>query len=120
MGVSISIIGISTIVFGIGALIISSRARSRLTPGSLRSYIDNFSVCLAFIVIFSIWQTIRSIQGTNINVSGLANYPEYMFIVFAYAAFILTSYKILKISKEFGFKEEGKAIAKIVKPKHEK
>lgn len=115
--VSIAIISITTVIFGIAALILSSKARTRLTPGSLRSYIDNFTVCLAFIVIFSIWQTIRSFLDANIRISGLIEYPEYIFIVSAYIAFIITSYRITKISTEFGFKKEGKVIENIVKAK---
>ena len=45
--VSIAIISVTTVIFGIGALILASRARSRLSPGSIRKYIDNFSVCVA-------------------------------------------------------------------------
>lgn len=118
--VSIAIISITIMIFGIAALILSSRARSRLTPGSLRSYIDNFSVCLAFIVIFTIWQTLRIFTNSEINVNALSQYPEYIFIVFAYMAFIITSYRIVKISREFGFKDEGKVIGEIVKAKKKK
>jgi len=115
MGISITIISITTVVFGIAALVISSRARKRLTPGALRSYIDNFSVCLAFIVLFTIWQAIRSLIGSNIRVTGLAEYPEYIFIIFAYISFIITSYRVLMISKEYGFKEDGIRIEEIIK-----
>ncbi|MEK6808225.1 MAG: hypothetical protein AABY14_00895 [Nanoarchaeota archaeon] len=114
---SIVIISITTVIFGIIALVISSRARKRLTPGSLRSYIDNFNVCLSFIVLFTIWQTIRSFQGVDIQIKGLGDYPEYIFIFFAYISFIITSYRLVKISKEFGFKEEGKIITEIVQSK---
>ena len=115
--VSIAVISVTTVVFGIGALILVSRARSRLSPGSLRKYIDNFSVCLAFVVIFSIWQTIRSITGVEVSFSGFTGYPELIFIVFAYIGFIIASYRVSKISEEFGFKEEGKEIQKLVKNK---
>ena len=115
MGVSIAIISITTVVFGIAALVISSRARKRLTPGLLRSYIDNFSICLAFIVLFTIWQAVRSLLGSNIKVTGLAEYPEYIFIIFAYISFIITSYRILVISREYGFKKEGNRIGEIIK-----
>ena len=115
--VSIAIISITTVAFGIGALILASRARRRLSPGSLRKFIDNFSVCLAFIVIFSIWLTIRSITNIDVSLSGFSGYPELIFIVFAYIGFIIASYRVSKISEEFGFKEEGKEIQKLVKKK---
>ena len=115
--VSIAVISFTSVVFGIGALLLASRARSRLSPGSLRKYIDNYSVCLAFIVIFSLWQTVRSVTKVEVSLSGFAGYPEIIFIVFAYIGFIIASYRVSKISEEFGFKEDGKEIANIVKNK---
>jgi len=115
--VSIAIISVTTVIFGIGALLLASRARMRLSQGSLRRYIDNYSVCLAFIVIFSLWQTIRSMTKVNVSLSGFSGYPEIIFIVFAYIGFVIASYRVSKISEEFGFKEEGKEIQKLVKKK---
>lgn len=113
--VSITIISITTVIFGIGALILTSRARSRLSEGSIKRYIDNFSVCIAFIVVFSLWLTIRSLTNFEVSFSGFAGYPELIFIVFAYIGFVIASYRVSKISEEFGFKEDGKEIAKLVK-----
>jgi len=113
--VSIAAISITTVIFGIGALILASRARKKLSPGSLRKYIDNFSVCLSFIVIFSLWQTVRSITNIEVSLSGFSGYPEVIFIVFAYIGFIIASYRVSKISEEFGFMEEGKEIQRLVK-----
>ncbi len=113
--VSIGIISITTVVFGIGALILASRARNRLSPGSLRRYIDNFSVCLVFIVIFSFWQTVRSMTNIDVSLAGFSGYPEIIFIVFAYIGFVIASYRVAKISEEFGFKEDGKNIQNLVK-----
>ena len=115
--VSIAIISVTTVIFGIVALILSSRARSRLSPGSLRKYIDNFSVCLAFMVIFSLWLTIRSLTDFKVSLAGFSGYPEIIFIVFAYIGFVIASYRVSKISEEFGFKDEGKEIQLLVKKK---
>jgi len=113
--VSLVLVGVTTVSFGIGALILASRARNRLSPGSLRKFIDNFSVCIAFVVVFSLWQTIRSIANIQVSLSGFLGYPELIFIVFAYIGFIIASYRVSKISEEFGFKDEGKEIRKLVK-----
>ena len=110
--VHLVIVSVTTVIFGIASLLLISRARKRLSEGSIRKYMDNFAVCLAFIVIFSIWQTTRGILGVSINVEGLTTYPEYIFIVFAYIAFIFASFRVLKIGEEYGFKEEGKKILK--------
>lgn len=115
--VHIIIVSITTVIFGIASLLLISRARKRLSEGSIRKYMDNFAICLAFIVIFSVWQTARSIFGINIDVEGLSTYPEYIFIVFAYIAFIVASFRVLKISEEFGFKEDGKKIEQIIREK---
>ena len=113
--VHLIIISVTTVIFGIASLLLISRARNRLSEGSIRKYMDNFAICLAFIVIFSVWQTTRSILGININVEGLSTYPEYIFIVLAYMAFIFASFRVLKISEEFGFKEDGRKIERIIK-----
>ncbi len=115
--VHIAVVSITTVIFGVASLFLISRARNRLSEGSIRKYMDNFAICLAFIVIFSVWQTARSIFGIDIDVEGLSTYPEYIFIVFAYIAFIFASYRVLKISEEFGFKEDGKKIGQIIKEK---
>lgn len=113
--VSITIISITTVIFGIGALVLASRARRRLSPGSIRKYIDNFSVCLAFMVIFSLWLTVRSMTNIEVSLSSFSGYPELIFIVLAYIGFIIASYRVSKISEEFGFKREGKEIEKLIK-----
>ena len=115
--VHLIVVGITTVIFGIASLFLISRARNRLSEGSIRRYMDNFAICLAFIVIFSVWQTARSIFGISIDVEGLATYPEYIFIVFAYIAFIVASFRVLKISEEFGFKEDGRKIGQIIRNK---
>ena len=113
----LAVVSVTTVVFGIASLFLISRARNRLSDGSIRKYMDNFAICLAFIVIFSVWQTTRSIFGISIDVEGLSTYPEYIFIVFAYVAFIVASFRVLKISDEFGFKEDGRKIEQIIKEK---
>ncbi|MBI3035372.1 hypothetical protein HYY71_03545 [Candidatus Woesearchaeota archaeon] len=113
--VHLIVVGITTVIFGVASLFLISRARNRLSDGSIRKYMDNFAICLAFIVIFSVWQTARSIFGISIDVEGLATYPEYIFIVFAYIAFIVASFRVLKISEEFGFKEYGSKISRLIK-----
>ncbi len=115
----IAVVGITTVIFGIGSLLLISRARKRLSEGSIQRFMDNFAICLAFIVIFSIWQTLRNVyeSGLEINHATYLTYPEYAFIIFAYIAFIITSFRTQKISEEFGFKEEGRKIEQLIKEK---
>ena len=117
--VYIAAVGITTVIFGIASLILISRARNKLTDGSIRRFMDNFAICLAFIVTFSLWQTLRDFYGV-VNFDGKTtylSYPEYIFIIFAYIAFIVTSFRTQKISQEFGFKDDGKKIGQLIKPK---
>lgn len=118
--VHLAIVGITTVAFGIASLLLMSKARSRLSEGSIRRYMDNFAICLAFIVIFSVWQTTRDFFGGGAAISEHSTYsayPEYIFVVFAYISFIAASYRVLKISEEFGFKEDGKRIEQIMRQK---
>ena len=117
--VHMALVGITTVIFGIASLLLISRARKRLSGGSIQKFMDNFAICLAFIVTFSIWQSIRNIyeSGFEITHATYLTYPEYIFIIFAYIAFIITSFRTQKISKEFGFKEEGRKINKLIKEK---
>ena len=108
------IIGITTVIFGIASLLLISKARRRLSDGSIKEYMANFSLCLAFIVIFSIWQTIRGLFNFPVNFDSVLAYPEYIFLIFAYVAFIITSYRISKISEEFSFKDDGRRIGEIL------
>lgn len=117
MAIYLEIFGITTVIFGVASLIFISRARKRLSEGSLKRYLDNFAVCLAFVIIFSIWQTVRSIFKIPISYENILNYPEYFFLIFAYVAFIVTSYRIGRISEEFGFKDDGKRIKEIISKK---
>ena len=112
------ILSVSSVIFGIASLLIASRARKRLSSGLIRSYIDSFSVCLSFIVIFSIWMAIRYIFNFEVAYGVHAVvFPEYIFLAFTYLAFIIASYRVLHISHAFGFKEEGSNIQKILDQK---
>ncbi len=114
------IVSVTTVIFGIASLLLISKARSRLSDGSIRRYLDNFAICLAFMVIFSVWQSARNIfvDGAAVREhSQYLTYPEYIFIVFAYIAFIIASFRVIKISQEFGFKEDGKRIGHLIEEK---
>lgn len=113
----LAIVSVTTVIFGIASLFLISRARKKLSEGSIRNYMDNFAICLAFIVIFSVWQTARSILGLGVDFEGISDYPEYIFIVLAYIAFIVASYRVMKISDEFGFKGDGRKIGELITKK---
>ena len=114
-------IGFITMSFGILAIIWTSMAIKSLAVGSsLRKYTTNFLFCLIFILLFSIWHTLSILFGWRESINEIMLYPEYFFITMAFLIFVLTSYQILAIGKEFGFESQAKKIRKLIKEKNHK
>src|SRR3989344_357420 len=108
------VVGIISLTFGILAIIWTLKARSVLSAGSsLRKYTGNFLMCLIFILLFSIWNTMARI----LNFQGIFLYFEYFFIVMAYMVFVMAAYQILYLGKEFGFSREIKVMKKAIREK---
>ena len=92
-----------TLALGAVAIIWTYKAMSTLSHGtSLREYTFYFLTSLIFIVLFSIWDTIILIFSPQ----GSLVYPKQFLITLTYAVFLLASYKILYVGREFGFKEQ--------------
>jgi hypothetical protein len=98
-------IGFLSLSFGVLGIIWAARARASLSVGtSLRDYAHYFLLSLILIVAFSIWDTLIFLfQWENGFV-----YPKYFLITAAYLIFVFTSYKILNLGKQFGFKTQVK------------
>lgn len=108
-------IGFVTISFGILAIIWTSMAISSLSEGSsLRKHTTNFLFCLVFILLFSIWHTLSKLFKWRETVNEFMLYPGYLFITLAFLIFVVTSYQILTMGKEFGFQKQAKEIEKII------
>lgn len=104
-------VGFITISFGILAIIWTSIAIRSLSPGSsLRSYTKTFLFCLIFIILFSIWHVL----GKVLVLEGLIIFPEYIFIAIAYLIFAAAAYRIWRIGKEFGFREQAARIKGVI------
>lgn len=111
-------IGFVTISFGILAIIWTSTAISSLSEGSsLRKHTTNFLFCLIFILLFSIWHTISKLFKWRETLNELMLYPGYLFITLAFLIFVITSYQILTMGKEFGFQKQAKEIENIIETK---
>lgn len=108
-----------TVVFGIASLVISSRAASRLSDGLIKRYINNFTICLAFIVIFTMWRTMRDYMEAVYGVNKNIEIAEYVFIIGAFVGFIIASFRVLQISREFGFNDHKLVMAKALKEKRQ-
>ncbi len=111
-------IGFVTISFGVLAIIWTSTAISSLSEGSsLRKHTTNFLFCLLFILLFSIWHTISKLFKWRETLNEVMLYPGYLFITLAFLIFVITSYQILTMGKEFGFQKQAKEIEKIIETK---
>ena len=97
------IVGFLSLTFGIVAIIYALRAKLSLSKGTeLKQYASYYLSALISIVFFSIWDTLIFLFGW----SGFLAFPKYFFLTFSYLVFVFTSYKIMKLGKQFGFKEQ--------------
>ncbi len=108
-------IGFVTISFGVLAIIWTSMAINSLSKGSsLRKHTSNFLLCLIFVLLFSMWHTLSKLLRWRETVNEVMLYPGYLFITLAFLIFVVTSYQILTMGKEFGFEKQAKEIKKIM------
>ncbi|MBW2975250.1 hypothetical protein KY366_06030 [Candidatus Woesearchaeota archaeon] len=112
-------IGFVTMSFGILAIIWTSMAISSLSKGSsLRRHTTNFLFCLIFILSFSIWHTLSKLFKWRETINEFLLYPGYLFLTLAFLIFVITSYQILTMGKEFGFETKAKEIKSIINNKN--
>ncbi|MBI4448223.1 hypothetical protein HY643_04530 [Candidatus Woesearchaeota archaeon] len=105
-------IGLISITFGVLAIIWVNRARKILSKGSsLKEYAKIFMFALTLTMLFSISEMLEKI----LLWAGPMLYLKYFFISAAYLVFVFAAYKMLYLSKEFGFGEESKKIAELIK-----
>ena len=99
------VVGFLSLTFGIVAIIYALRAKLSLSKGTeLKQYASYYLSALISIVFFSIWDTLVFLFGWG----GFLVFPKYFFLTFSYLVFVFTSYKIMKLGKQFGFKEQVK------------
>ncbi len=111
-------VGFVTISFGVLAIIWTSMAASSLSKGSsLRRHTINFLLCLIFVLLFSIWHTLSKLFGWRQTINEFMLYPGYLFLTLAFLIFVVTSYQILTLGKEFGFERQAKEIGKVIEKK---
>ncbi len=111
-------IGFVTISFGVLAIIWTSMAVISLSKASsLRKHTINFLFCLIFILLFSIWHTLSKLLMWRETVNEFMLYPGYLFLTLAFLIFVITSYQILMIGKEFGFQKQSSKIKKAMEKK---
>ena len=111
-------VGFVTMSFGVLAIIWTYSAYKSLSAGSsLKIHTRNFLLCLVFILLFTIWHTMSKLFRWRETVNEYLLYPGYLFLIMAFLIFVLTSYQILSMGKEFGFESQAKEIEKIISQK---
>lgn len=113
--------GFITLSFGILAIIWTAIAVNSLSKGSsLRKYTLNYLACIILIVLYTFWNTLGLLFGWKRQAASLMIYPSYIFLILAFLVFVSTSYQILSIGKEFGFKPQAKDIEEVMKENKQK
>jgi hypothetical protein len=106
------LIGIFSLTFGILAIIWSVIAISSLSKGtSIRNYVVYILIGTIALVLSTVFQSL----SIFFKWEGITKYLEYIFMSIAYILFVIASYSVFKLSKEFGFKEKAKEISKRLK-----
>ena len=107
------VIGFLTLSFGILAVIWAGAAVNSLSKGSsLKKYALNYFYCVVLLVLYTSWNTMSVLFGWREQGYTFYIYPSYVFLTLAFLVFVSTSYQILSIGKEFGFKSQAKVIEK--------
>ncbi len=115
------VISFITLSFGVLAIIWTAIAANSLSKGSsLRRYTLNYLSCIILVVLYTFWNAIGLLFGWKEAALNILLYPSYVFLTLAFLVFVSTSYQILSIGKEFGFKTQAKTIEKIIKQKKKK
>ncbi len=105
------IIGAVLASLGILSIIWTLLARSNLSPKSiLRFFTNTFLACSIAVLVVTIVLTIDTVTKIKEFI-----YIEYLMIFITYFFFILVSYYIYKIGREFGFQNESIEIKKRLK-----
>ena len=108
-------VGFVTISFGILAIIWTTMAIISLSRGSaLRKHTQLYLLCLIFVLLFSVWHTLSKIYDWRETINEAMLYPGYVFISMAFIIFVVTSYQVLTMGKEFGFGNQSKKIVTVM------
>lgn len=99
-----------SLTFGVLAIMWTLMAYRNLSPNSsLKNFTLFFLFALILSLAHSIWVTLIIVFGLSWPMSVVI---DYLFVSFGYVAFGFAAYNILRIGKEFGFKEKSEEIRK--------
>ena len=98
-----NILGIIMIAIGVGAFAFIINAKGKFPEGSeLKEITKSFIPVIIFLILFSLWHTIRELFGLKEKLGEEIEYPEYVFISLTYIMLFFAAKKIYIIAKKFG------------------
>lgn len=109
--------GVAAIVCGILAIVLSIRARGKMTEGLLREYSGYVTLSMFFLIAVATWHVMVVVFGIIDVPTVSMRLPEYFLALLACLTFLLASSKIHHMGEHFGFKEKGKEILDLVERK---
>jgi len=96
--------GFASILPGIIAIHFTTKARRNLSNSWLRTYMKYIIWAMLSLSLFSVWYTSRQVFGLK-EIYGFAiEVPEYLLVILTCFLFLVSSWTIFKMSKEYGFK----------------
>lgn len=105
-----TLIGGFTIVVGIFSIFLTYRSAKRISNKDIIKYLNMVTLGMVFLLLFSSWHTMRESLDLK-EVYGLSiEIPEYACVALTQILLLIGALKISKISKEYGFKAEGRNI----------
>lgn len=105
-----TLIGGFTIVVGIVSIFLTYRSAKRISNKDIIRYLNMVTLGMVFLLMFSSWHTVREsfdlkeVYGLSIEI------PEYGFVALTQILLLIGALKASKISKDYGFKAEGRGI----------
>ena len=97
------LLGIAMILVGIGAFVFIINAKGKFPEGSeLKEITKSFIPLVIFLILFSLWHTLREMFEWKEKFGASIEYPEYIFVSVAYITLFFSAKRIYNMAKKFG------------------
>jgi len=104
------LVGIASVAIGIAAISLTLSARRRMSNPRLLGYMRSVILATTSLTAFSVLHTAKEAFGLDVY-GAVIEVPEQLFILLANALFLYGAWLILRMSREYGFREQGKRMA---------
>ncbi len=100
-------IGIASVITGIAAISLTLSARRRMGNPELLGYLKYVLGVMISLMLFSSWHTARNLFGLKEIYGPVIELPEYALVILTCVLLLLGARSILRMSREYGFREQG-------------